>query len=109
MKPNALLGSVIAGARPVELDGDELTVAFDSSAPFMKKKAEDPDNRIAVATALQELTGRRLRLSYELRELESSPGAGYSEEEWVARFMQELDAEELEGHPAAATPTGEKG
>ena len=109
MKPNALLGSVIAGARPVELEGDELTVAFDSSAPFMKKKAEDPDNRMAVATALQELTGRRLRLSYELRELESSPGAGYTEEEWVARFMDELDAEELEGHPAAATPTGEKG
>jgi DNA polymerase III subunit gamma/tau len=105
MKPNALLGSVIAGARPVELEGDELTVAFDSSAPFMKKKAEDADNRMAVATVLRELTGRRLRLSYELRELESVPGAGYTEEEWVARFMEELDAEELEGHPAAAAAT----
>ena len=101
MKPNALLAHVIAEARPVDLQDDELTVAFDSSAPFMKKKAEDPDNRMAVAQALRELTGRRLRLSYELRELESAPGAGYSEEEWVARFIQELDAEELEGHPAA--------
>ncbi len=58
MKPNALLGSVIAGARPVELEGDELTVAFDSSSPFMKKKAEDADNRMAVASVLRELTGR---------------------------------------------------
>jgi DNA polymerase-3 subunit gamma/tau len=108
MKPNALLGSVIAGAQPVELDGDELTVAFDSSSPFMKKKAEDADNRMAVATVLRELTGRRLRLSYELRELESVPGAIYTEEEWVARFMTELDAEELAGQPAGAS-TSEKG
>ena len=104
MKPNALLAHVIAEARPVDLEGDELTVAFDSSAPFMKKKAEDPDNRMVVAQALRELTGRRLRLSYELRELETAPGAGYSEEEWVARFIEELDAEELEGHPATGHP-----
>ncbi|HEY7829663.1 MAG TPA: DNA polymerase III subunit gamma/tau [Solirubrobacteraceae bacterium] len=102
MKPNALLAHVIAEARPVGLEGDELTVAFDSSAPFMKKKAEDPDNRMVVSAALRELTGRRLRLSYELRELESAPGGGLSEEEWVARFIEELDAEELEGHPAVA-------
>lgn len=108
MKPNALLGSVIAGARPVELHGDELTVAFDSSAPFMKKKAEDADNRMAVATVLRELTGRRLRLSYELRELQSAPADGLSEDEWVARFMHELDAQELAGHPAGANPS-EKG
>jgi hypothetical protein len=106
MKPNALLGSVIAGARPVELEGDELTVAFDSSSPFMKKKAEDADNRMAVATVLRELTGRRLRLSYELREFESPPAAGYTDEEWVARFMTELDAEELAGHPAGASEKG---
>jgi DNA polymerase III subunit gamma/tau len=103
MKPNALLAHVIAEARPVDLEGDELTVAFDAASPFMKKKAEDPDNRMVVAQALRELTGRRLRLSYELRELESSPGGGYTEEEWVARFIEELDAEELEGHPASAT------
>jgi hypothetical protein len=108
MKPNALLGSVIAGARPVELDGDDLTVAFDSSAPFMKKKAEDADNRMAVAAVLRELTGRRLRLSYELRELESVPEGGLSEEEWVARFVDELDAQELAGQPAGAT-SPEKG
>jgi hypothetical protein len=96
--PNAMLAAAIAEARPVGLEGEELKVAFDSSIPFMKKKAEDPKNRMLVATALHELTGRRLRPSYELRELaEGLPaeGVGCSEEEWVARFIEELDAEEL--------------
>jgi len=95
--PNAMLAAAIAEARPVGLEGEELKVAFDSSIPFMKKKAEDPQNRVLVATALRELTGRRLRPSYELRELGELPegGAACSEEEWVARFIDELDAEEL--------------
>jgi DNA polymerase III subunit gamma/tau len=95
--PNAMLAAAIAEARPVGLEGEELTVAFDSSIPFMKKKAEDPENRSLVATALRELTGRRLRPSYELRELAELPGGGVvcSEEEWVARFIDELDAKEL--------------
>jgi DNA polymerase III subunit gamma/tau len=98
--PNAMLAAAIADARPVELDGDELTVAFDVSSPFMKKKADDPASRALVMQALSELTGRRLRLIYELREQlggESQSGAAPTEEEWVARFMDEFDAEELSG------------
>jgi DNA polymerase-3 subunit gamma/tau len=100
--PNAMLAAAIAEARPVGIEGEELTVAFDSSIPFMKKKAEDPENRTLVAAALRELTGRRLRPSYELRELAATPGAAaaYSEEEWVARFIDELDAEELAPEPS---------
>ncbi len=98
--PNAMLAAAIAEARPVGIEGEELTVAFDSSTPFMKKKAEDPENRTLVAAALRELTGRRLRPCYELRELAAIGGANgaaavCSEEEWVARFIEELDAEEL--------------
>jgi DNA polymerase-3 subunit gamma/tau len=98
--PNAMLAAAIAEARPVGIEGEELTVAFDSSTPFMKKKAEDPENRTLVAAALRELTGRRLRPCYELRELPATSGANgaaavCSEEEWVARFIEELDAEEL--------------
>ena len=98
--PNAMLAAAIAEARPVGIAGEELTVAFDSSTPFMKKKAEDPENRTLVAAALRELTGRRLRPCYELRELAAIGGgngaaAVCSEEEWVARFIEELDAEEL--------------
>jgi hypothetical protein len=96
---NALLGALIAEAEPIALDGDELTVAFAASAQFLKKKAEDPANRAAVSEALGELTGRRLRLSYELREelegqARGGPARG-SGEELVRRLMEEFDAEEL--------------
>ena len=64
---NALLGALIADARPVELDGEELTFAFALDA-FLKKKAEDPANRVIVGEALRAVTGGRWRLLYELRE-----------------------------------------
>ncbi len=96
---NALLGALIAEARPVELSGGELTLAFGS--PFLKKKAEDPANRVIVAEALRAITAGRWRLAYELREdlPERRPGAHeeQSEEGWLARFMEEFDAEELPG------------
>jgi DNA polymerase-3 subunit gamma/tau len=96
--PNAMLAAAITAARPVELSGEELLVAFDPGASFMMKKASHPDARTLVATALRELTGRRLRPTYELRPLAEQAGGqggGHTEEEWVARFMDELDAEEL--------------
>ena len=85
---HALCGAVIADARPVEIDGEDLTVGFPTTAAFLKKKAEDPNNRRIVRGALRELTGTSWRVSYELREdLDSDddgrPSGGYSEEEWV--------------------------
>jgi DNA polymerase III subunit gamma/tau len=98
---NGMLGACIAEAQPVALDGEELTLAFTSTARFHKKKAEDPGNRLAVGEALAAVAGGRWRLRYELRD---EPGAGVdaesgerSEEEWVARFMKEFDAEEIDG------------
>jgi DNA polymerase III subunit gamma/tau len=94
---NALLGACIEEARPVEVTGEDLTVAFSATAPFLKKKAENPDNRAAVAAALHDVTGRRWRLSYELHDgLEVEDGER-SEEEWLKRFIDEFDAEELPG------------
>jgi DNA polymerase-3 subunit gamma/tau len=96
---NAMLAALIEQARPVALDGDELTVAFPSSASFLKKKAESGTNRATVASALGDLAGGRWRLSDELREeldmREDGSAAPRSEQEWVARFMEEFDAEEL--------------
>jgi DNA polymerase-3 subunit gamma/tau len=98
---NAMLGACIEEARPVEVTGEDLTVAFSAAAPFLKKKAEHPDNRAAVTAALRDVTGRRWRLSYELQESSVESGGdapgGRSEEEWVRRFMEEFDAEELPG------------
>jgi DNA polymerase-3 subunit gamma/tau len=98
---NALLGACIEEARPVEVTGEDLTVAFSATAPFLKKKAENPDNRAAVTAALQDVTGRRWRLSYELQDglvaQDGAPPSSGSEEEWLKRFMEEFDAEELPG------------
>jgi DNA polymerase III subunit gamma/tau len=108
---NALLGALIEEAQPVDAADGQLTVAFASSAPFLKKKAEDPANRAAVTAALGNVTGGRWRLSYELRgELdahEREEPAASSEEEWVRRFMDEFDAEELP--PKGAVPVAENG
>jgi len=96
---HALLGALIEEAEPVAVAGERLTVAFAASAPFLKKKAEDPANRTAVSAALGRVLGGRWSLSYELGgELEAQrrpkQRAG-TEEEWVRRLMEEFDAEEL--------------
>jgi DNA polymerase III subunit gamma/tau len=96
---NALLGALIEEARPVAATGEELTVAFAATAPFLKRKAEDPAHRAAVTAALEDITGARWRLAYELRDELDAPRerarASYTEQEWVARLKEEFDAEEL--------------
>ncbi len=108
---NAMLGACIQDARPVEVTGEDLTVAF--GAPFLKKKAEKPDNRATVTAALHDVTGRRWRLSYELHDgigaHEGDEAAPHSEEEWVARFIEEFDAEELSGEGERARAGGRDG
>ncbi len=99
---NKLLSAVLKDARAVARSDEELTVAFAATASFLKKKAEDNAHRATVTEALRKLTGqRRLRVVYELREELPPPAEGQvvqapsSEDEWVARFKDELDAEEL--------------
>ncbi len=99
---NALLGACIEEARPVEVTGEDLTVAFSATAPFLKKKAENPENRAAVTAALRDVTGRRWRLSYELHDRLELDDGELSEEEWLKRFIEEFDAEELPGDWAPA-------
>jgi DNA polymerase-3 subunit gamma/tau len=119
---NALIGAVVGEARPVAADGDDLILAFAASDQFLKKKAEDPANRLIVGEALRAVTGRRWRLSYELREDlggEDRPqSSGGSEEDWIRRFIEEFDAEEIPGaevevgqEPAPSAPAqhGERG
>jgi DNA polymerase-3 subunit gamma/tau len=101
---NALVGALLAEASPVALDGEDLILAFAASDAFLKKKAEDPNNRALVTTALQQLAGLRLRISYELREelskREDRRSAPPSAEDLVSRLMAEFDAEELPRDPA---------
>jgi DNA polymerase III subunit gamma/tau len=100
---NKMLSAVLIDAHPVALAGEDLTVAFASSAAFLKKKAEHPDNRAIVSDALLQVTDKRWRLSYELLETDADTASELpvpTEEEWVARFMEEFDAEELSSDQA---------
>jgi DNA polymerase-3 subunit gamma/tau len=92
---NALLGALIAEAQPVEVDGDEVTLAFAPSAAFLKRKAEDRGHYATVAEQLRRITGRRVHVSYELRDGVAPAQHTRAEEELVARLVAELDAEEL--------------
>jgi DNA polymerase-3 subunit gamma/tau len=109
---HALLGAVIASARPVELDGDNLCLAFDPGSQLYKQKAEDPDSRAIVGEALRSVTGASWRVSYELRETSAEEHEAdtpeQSEERRLARFMEELDAEEIPVEVEALT-SNEKG
>jgi DNA polymerase-3 subunit gamma/tau len=102
-RDHALLGALIAEARPVAVDGEDLTLAFASTAQFLKKKAEGRDNRVAVGEALRAVAGGRWRLSYELRDAgrEEREAGESTEEDWVRRFMEEFDGEEI---PAGSDP-----
>jgi DNA polymerase-3 subunit gamma/tau len=105
-----MLGALIAEAQPVALEGFDLTLAFSSTAQFLRRKAEEPANRAIVGEALRTLSPGRWRLAYELRDVPSSAGEDaeeeLSEDELVRRFIEEFDAEEVppdwlpEGHDA---------
>jgi DNA polymerase-3 subunit gamma/tau len=110
---HALLGALIAEARPLAVQGEDLTLAFAATAQFLKKKAETPANRAAIGEALHAVTGTRWRLSFELRE-DASPQNGEgapepSEEEWVRRFMEEFDAEEIPAESEQTQPAQQEG
>jgi DNA polymerase-3 subunit gamma/tau len=96
---NAMLAGALEAARPVAVDERGLTLAFPSGASFLKRKAEQDDYRRAAAEALRAVTGQRLALRYELRDVKADDEAPNSEvlsgEELVRRFLEEFDAEEI--------------
>jgi hypothetical protein len=99
---NQVLALCLADARPVHLAADDLIVAFDAGAAFMRRKAEDPRNRAALAETIRALTGLRVRLAFELREGIAAPAGAAAaavpatEDELIARFKAEFDAEEID-------------
>jgi DNA polymerase III subunit gamma/tau len=93
------LAAVLQSARPSQVAGSELTIAWPESAGFFKRKAEDPASKETIVKAIRAVTGTSLRLAYELRddaELAAEPSVPrLSEEELVDRFVEEFDAEVL--------------
>jgi hypothetical protein len=94
---NSMLAAILDTAQPIGVDGIVVTVAFPLSEAFLHRKAEDTANREIVAEALRAVTGHPLRPSYELRDdlptADAAPAP--TEEEWIARFKDAFDAEEL--------------
>ena len=99
---NEMLAALLKTARPVAVNERELTVAFSPEAAFMKRKAEQDDYRRAAAEALRNVTGQALVLRYELAAADGADApaavatAPLSDEELIARFVRELDAQEIQ-------------
>jgi DNA polymerase-3 subunit gamma/tau len=93
---NGLLAACLAEAHPVEVRGREVVVAFAEHDTFNRKMADGREHRATVDDALRGLAGSSLRVVFELRELEErSEAQPPSEDELVARFKTEFDAEEI--------------
>ena len=108
-----LLAAALRKARPVAIDSHALVVAFPSDDSFNRRMAaENGEHRRAVAAALEALTGVVLRVEYELRDLaDDEVAVELSEDELVARIVQEFDAEEIVAEPVpdSAAPDQEAG
>jgi DNA polymerase III subunit gamma/tau len=105
---NAMLGALLADARAVAIGERELTLAFPPGAAFLKRKAEQDDNRRIAAEAWRTVSGQSLSLRYELREIEEKPAGApvLTGEELVRRFIEEFDAEEILGDDQAQEQDG---
>ena len=96
-----VLGAVLREARCTELTDGELVVCFAASKPFNKRRADDADNREVVLEALRTLSGRPLRLRYDIYDDADPqavpPGetAPPNEEEMIERFKHAFDAREI--------------
>ncbi|HEX5900111.1 MAG TPA: DNA polymerase III subunit gamma/tau, partial [Solirubrobacteraceae bacterium] len=93
---NGLLAACLAEAHPVEVRGREVVVAFAEHDTFNRKMADGREHRATVDDALRDLAGSALRVVFELRAREErSAPRPPSEDELVARFKTEFDAEEI--------------
>jgi DNA polymerase-3 subunit gamma/tau len=95
---NEMLAALLADARPVSLEGHDVTIAFPSDMAFLKKKAEQDEYRRATAEALRSVVGASLALRYELSD-EPPPrvaAVGLSHDELVRRLVEEFDAQVLD-------------
>ena len=94
---NAMLGTCLSDGTPVEASAGSITIAFPPTSTFQRKQAEQ--HMRDVADALRELTGVSARLTFDSREVQHAE-ASLSDEELVARFVTEFDAEEIVDQPA---------
>jgi DNA polymerase-3 subunit gamma/tau len=96
------LAATFEGARPVEVDEGEGTVAigFPAEFTFNKRKAEAPDKREQLGAAVESVLGTRLRPVFVLLDGEEAPQGeaaedGVDHEAMVEKLKSEFGAEEV--------------
>jgi len=91
-----LVAAALGRARPLEISGEELVIAFAPEDDFFAKQCKPQEARELVAASLRTVCGQPLRPAYVVQELdrEEAPAAP-TEEELIARFKSEFDAEEI--------------
>ncbi|MGH2980071.1 MAG: hypothetical protein ACRDLQ_10625, partial [Solirubrobacterales bacterium] len=96
-----MMAALLAEARPLALEGDVLVLAYPASASFSKRKIEDRANGERLTQALRLVSGRPLVARFEIHdgaeghEESGPPPARLTEEELIARFKSEFDAEDV--------------
>ncbi len=95
------VASLLTEAKPTELAGDTLTVAFPPGNDFHRKQLDEPKNIGLLREALYEVTGRRLAVvleagDAEAGEVEEEEESGPLTEEGLISLLQEtFDAREV--------------
>jgi DNA polymerase III subunit gamma/tau len=96
------LAATFEGARPVGLDEGGVTIGFPAASTFNKRKAEAPDKRELVASALEAVLGSKLRPVYVLLDGDDASVGGVAEAErevdhdaLVEKLKSEFNAEEV--------------
>ena len=98
------MAATFEGARPDGLEGNELSIGFPADRTFNKRKAESPERREVLVTAIHVVTGKMLRPTYDLLDEDAEEPAdeapagqadGVTEEEALRRLKSEFDAEEV--------------
>ncbi len=91
------LYSLLQESRPVDLNGNVLTIGFPAGAGFHKGQVEKPAYAAIVTEALKEMTGADIQLACAVNPglaavKESKPP---NSEEVIAMIMEEFEAEEI--------------
>ena len=103
-----MMAALLADARPLALEDDVLVLSYPASASFSKRKIEDRANGERLGQALRLVSGRPLVARFEIHEdgdggeEQGAPVVRLTEEELIARFKSEFDAEDVAEETAAA-------
>ena len=96
------ISTLLVEARPVEIDGDLLTIEFAPAAGFHRTQIEEPKNLAMLADALYAVTGRRLRIQTVIgaapEPIEQEEPRELSEEDVISLLKDTFDAREVEEH-----------